>query len=131
MMSIIYLLAALALGLAGALVFAALTARWRIAVDLTPVEHAIVAVAVQTGWALAVGDWWAGAAIGIALFVGREHAQAEARYIAAHGGSRRATPRLPELGALSPSVWRVGDVLDVAAPAAATLILAGVLYAAA
>jgi hypothetical protein len=99
--------------------------------DVTPLEHAAIAIGVQAAWAALTGDWWAGAAIGIALFVGREHAQAEARYIAAHGGSRRATPRLPELGALSPSVWRVGDVLDVAAPAAATLILAGVLYAAA
>lgn len=46
MTALLILTAALFAGLALALVFATLTARWRIAVDLTPVEHALIAAAV-------------------------------------------------------------------------------------
>jgi len=121
--------AALLAGLALALGFAALTVRWRIRIDLTPVEHAIVAAAAQAGWGFATGDWWAGAAIGIALFVGREHAQAEYHYINAHGGSRYAT-RLPaEIGCLHPRYWHMGSVLDLAVPAAICIAIAGAAHA--
>jgi hypothetical protein len=92
--------------------------------DLTPIEHAIVAAAAQAGWGFATGDWWAGAAIGTAIFIGREHAQAEYRYIGAHGGSRYATPRPAEIGCLHPKYWRIGDVLDVLVPAAACCVIA-------
>jgi hypothetical protein len=129
MTAALILLAALAAGLALALGFAALTARLRIRIDLTPVEHAIVAAAVQAGWGLATGDWWAGAAIGIALFLGREHAQAEDRYIDANGGSRYDTPMPAEIGCLHPRYWDIGSVLDIAAPAAACIAIAGVAHA--
>jgi hypothetical protein len=81
--------------------------------DLTPIEHAIVAAAAQAGWG-----------IGTAIFIGREHAQAEYRYIGAHGGSRYATPRPAEIGCLHPKYWRIGDVLDVLVPAAACCVIA-------
>jgi hypothetical protein len=121
--------AALFAGLVLALGFAALVARWRIRIDLTPVEHAIVAAAAQAGWGYATGDWWAGAAIGIALFVGREHAQAEYRYINAHGGNRYATPLPAEIGCLHPRYWSLGSVLDIAVPAAVCIAIAGVAHA--
>ncbi|TXF11941.1 hypothetical protein [Pelomicrobium methylotrophicum] len=98
-------------------------------IDMTPIGHALIAAAVQAAWGLAVGDWWAGAVIGTAIFVGREHAQAEYQYIAIHGGLRYMAPWPPELGALHPLLWRRTDVLDLAAPAAATLIIAGVMHA--
>jgi hypothetical protein len=122
-------IAALFAGLTLALGFAALTAHWRIRIDLTPVEHAIVAATVQAGWGFATGDWWAGAAIGIAIFIGREHAQAEDRYIDAHGGSRYATPRPAEIGCLQPRYWDMGSVLDLAVPVAVCIAIAGVAYA--
>jgi hypothetical protein len=85
--------AALFAGLVLALGFTALTARLRVHIDLTPVEHAIVAAA-QAGWGYATGDWWAGAAIGIAIFIGREHAQAEYRLyrlgLSGHGFATQA-----------------------------------------
>lgn len=94
--------------------------------DLTPLEHAVIAVVIQAGWAFAAGDWWAGAAIGIAVFAGREHAQAEYRYIRAHGGNRYATPRLPEIACLHPRWWSLGSVLDVIVPALACVVLAAI-----
>ena len=38
-------------------------------------EHAGFALLMQIAIALPTGNWWAGAAFGIAFFLGREHAQ--------------------------------------------------------
>lgn len=130
MTALLILAAALFAGLALAFAFSALTARWRITVDLTPIEHALVAAAVQVGWGLTAGDWIAGGVMGVLLFVGREHAQAEYRYINAHGGSRYATPRAPEIGCLHPRYWSTGSVLDIAVPAAACLAIGVFAHAA-
>lgn len=54
MTALLILTAALFAGLALALVFATLTARWRIAVDLTPVEHALIAL-IAAAVCLAIG----------------------------------------------------------------------------
>jgi hypothetical protein len=121
--------AALFAGLVLALGFAALTARLRVHIDLTPVEHAIVAAAAQSGWGYATGDWWAGAAIGIALFIGREHAQAEYRCIDANSGSQYATKMPAKIGCLHPRYWDIGSVLDIAAPAAVCTAIAGAAHA--
>jgi hypothetical protein len=128
MMSVVsVVIAALFVGFALALVLTTLTVRWHVSIDLSPVEHAIVATAVQSGWGLATGDWWSGAAIGISIFIGREHAQAEYRYIAANGGSRYSTPLQPEIGCLQPRYWKVGDVLDLLMPVAACVIVAALV----
>lgn len=95
--------------------------------DITPVEHAVIAVVVQTAWALLTGDWWAGAAIGTAIFIGREHAQAEYRYVDANGGKRYETPLPPEIGCLRSRYWDVGSILDVVAPAVACVGVAAVV----
>ena len=129
MTALLILTAALFAGLALALVFATLAARWRIAVGLTPVEHALIAAAVQVGWGLTAGDWIAGGVMGVLLFVGREHAQAECRYINAHGGSRHATPREPAIGCLHPRYWSTGSVLDIVVPAAVCLAIGVIAHA--
>lgn len=116
--------AALVLGLAAALSTAAVSRWLRIRIDITPIEHALAAVAIQCVWAMSTGDWWGGAAIGIGTFIGREHAQAEYRYIDAHGGSRYTTPHPPELGCLHPRYWTLDSVLDFAVPAAAVIAIA-------
>lgn len=121
---IVIMLFSLAAALALALMLAAVSRWLRIRIDLTPIEHAVAAVAVQSGWALAMGDLWAGAALGIAIFVGREHAQAEYRYIHANGGNRYATPLPAELACLHPRWWSKDSVLDVVVPASACLALA-------
>lgn len=40
-------------------------------------EHILYALAMQIPIGLITGDYWAGAAAGIAFFIGREHAQRE------------------------------------------------------
>lgn len=94
--------------------------------DVTPLEHAAIAIGVQAAWAALTGDWWAGAAIGTAIFVGREHAQSESRL-------RKASLARGDfwdvLRAFRPAIWRRGDVLDVAMPAVATVTIAGAIHA--
>lgn len=95
--------------------------------DTTPLQHAAVALVLQLiTWRL-TGDAWLGAALAVALFAGREHAQAEHRHIQRTGGTRAATA-LPWLGALRPAVWRVGDVLDLLVPAVAVTALAAAIH---
>jgi hypothetical protein len=93
----------------------------------TNFEHALWALGIQVTLALLTGDWWLGAAVGIAVFVGREHSQAEERYIKANGGERYGTPIRAEFGAFLPRYWDVDSVLDVAVPAAACVALAAVM----
>jgi len=45
----------------------------------TNFEHAGFAVLMQLAIGLPTGNWWAGACFGIAFFLGREHAQAQAK----------------------------------------------------
>ena len=47
----------------------------------TNIEHLIYALLMQAVLGLLTGNWWIGAAFGAAWFIGREHAQAEYRYI--------------------------------------------------
>lgn len=85
--------------------------------------HPIMALCLQAAVGLATGDWWAGAALGAALFLGREHAQAEYRWIETFGLHRRAN--MPWWGGFDPRVWRHLDSwTDWLAPLAAVLTVA-------
>lgn len=86
--------------------------------------HTIIALAAQLAIALATGDWWLGAAWGAALFVGREIAQAEYRWIERFGHGRRAN--LPLLGGFDRRVWNAKSLLDWIAPAVAVVALAAI-----
>ena len=70
---------------------------------LFELEHLLIAVAVQTAVGFATGNWWTGAALGAGIFIGREHAQAEYRWIKLYGQGRRAN--LPWWGWLDRRVW--------------------------
>ena len=88
--------------------------------NLTSFEHAAFAVAIQIAIGLLSGDWWAGAAAGAFFFVGREHAQAEYRYISAFGGGRRIN--MPWWGGFDRRVWTKLDAwLDWLVPCVAVL----------
>ena len=89
----------------------------------TSIEHAIYAMLMQAAIGLLTGDWLAGAAFGVAFFAGREHAQAEDRYIAANGGKRYETPVPAEFGALHPKYWSKDSVLDLILPAMACAVI--------
>ena len=72
--------------------------------DLSPVYHALLALAAQTAIGLLTGNWWAGAAFGAAFYLGREHAQAEHRWIKSFGDGRRSN--MPWYGGFDYRVWR-------------------------
>lgn len=89
--------------------------------------HALLALALQASLGLSTGNWWAGAALGAGLFLGREHAQAEYRWIAAYTpDGRRAS--MPWWGGFDPRVWRKLDAwADWLLPLVAVVALAAFL----
>lgn len=88
----------------------------------THFEHIIYALLMQLPFGL-FGYWWIGAALAIGFFVGREHAQAEERYIKANGGVRENV-KWPEFGALQPKLWNTDSILDFVAPALCVVLIA-------
>lgn len=93
--------------------------------DWTPAQHALIALACAgIGWIC--GSVEAGAAFGAALFIGREHTQAEYRWIERYGNGKR--DNMPIWGGVDPRVWDMGSLLDVAAPVLAGAVLLGGLY---
>jgi hypothetical protein len=89
--------------------------------------HIAWALGIQVVIGLLTGNWWAGAAAGSFMFIGREYTQAEYRYIKANGGSRSTTPYLPEIAALHPKWWNRDSVLDWLLPVAVTVAVALVI----
>ena len=75
-----------------------------VAINRTHIEHAAVALVIQIALSLITGNIWVGAAAGSFFFIGREHDQAEYRWIKAFGCGHRAN--LPLFGGLDPRVWR-------------------------
>lgn len=87
--------------------------------NVTNLQHAIIALAMQVVIGMLSSNWWAGAAFGAAFFIGREITQAEYRWISAYGKGQRAN--MPEWGGLDPRVWNHLDSwLDWIVPAIAT-----------
>jgi hypothetical protein len=90
-------------------------------IDYTPLEHVAIALAFTLlGWIS--GDVWAGCMFGCGLFVGREHAQAEYRWVEEYGYGKRNN--MPWYGGFDPLVWDVGSILDVVCAVAAAALLA-------
>lgn len=89
-------------------------------------EHFAAALLIQAFIGFATNNWWAGAALGAGVFIGREHAQAEYKWIERYGQGRRAN--LPWWGWADPRVWDVHSWFwNLSLPIAAVLILAGVM----
>lgn len=84
--------------------------------------HAALALLVQAAIGLLTGNWWAGAAFGVGLYIGREHAQAEYRWIERYGFGVRAN--MPWHGGFQGRVWTIKSVVDAIAPAAAVIFVA-------
>ena len=90
--------------------------------NLTSLEHVVWATGMLLVVTLLTGDVTAGAAAGAFFFLGREHAQAEYRWIEQFGSGRRAN--LPWWGAFDLRVWRHLDSwLDWIAPMAAMIFI--------
>jgi hypothetical protein len=84
--------------------------------------HGALALLMQAVIGLSTGNWWAGAALGVGLFIGREHAQAEYRWIERYGLGIRAN--MPWHGGLQGRVWNIKSFLDMIIPTALTIIVA-------
>lgn len=82
--------------------------------DFTPLYHAISAIAMQLIIGALTGNFWAGAAFGAAFYIGREHTQAEYRWIKLFGEGKRAN--MPWWGGFDKKAWDTGSVLDFVAP---------------
>lgn len=88
-------------------------------------EHVALALIVQAVVGLSTRNWWAGAALGSAYFLGREVAQAEYRWIEQFGNGLRAN--MPWWGPLDLRVWpKLDQWVDWMAPIAGTCIVAGI-----
>jgi hypothetical protein len=88
----------------------------------TTLEHILIAVSIQLIIGLLTGNWWAGAAAGSFLFIGREHAQAESRWISLFGNHKRIN--MPWYGGFDKRVWtHLDSWCDWVAP---TLAVVGV-----
>ncbi len=70
--------------------------------DTTPYQHAAIAVAIQVLLGTLTGDWLMGGCLAAGLFIGREHTQAEYRYIELYAGGKRAN--MPWYGGFMPCV---------------------------
>jgi len=89
-------------------------------------QHTIMALIAQAAIGLLTGNWWAGAALGSAYFIGREVAQAEYRWIEHYGNGRRAN--MPWWGRFDQRVWpKLDQWLDWFAPLLATCAVAWVV----
>ena len=80
----------------------------------TNFEHAGYAALMQLAIGLVTGDWFAGACFGIAFFVGREHAQAQAKL----GYTFKTT-----FQAFDVRKWSLDSQLDLLFPTSACLII--------
>ncbi|BBC71546.1 conserved hypothetical protein [Altererythrobacter sp. B11] len=82
-------------------------------------EHMLLALAVQAAVGLLTRNWWAGAALASAYFIGREVAQAEYRWIELYGHGLRAN--MPWWGPFDLRVWtKLDQWLDWIGPVLAT-----------
>ncbi|WP_302409620.1 hypothetical protein [Comamonas kerstersii] len=89
--------------------------------DLTPLLHAAITLAAQAVVGLLTGDWLAGGVLACFWWFGREHAQAEYRWISAVGTGQRAA--MPWWGGFDPRAWNMPSVLDWLVPVVACVLL--------
>ena len=83
-------------------------------IDLSPLYHAIAAVALQCAVGMVFGDWFIGGALGCVWFIAREHTQAEYRWVAQIGNGKRAN--MPWWGGFDLRSWDAASVLDWLVP---------------
>lgn len=86
---------------------------------MTYLEHILAALLLQAAVGLTTRNWWAGAALASAYFIGREVAQAEYRWIELYGAGLRAN--MPWWGPFDLRVWtKLDPWIDWLGPVVAT-----------
>jgi hypothetical protein len=82
-------------------------------------QHIVAALVIQIVIGLLTKNWWAGAAIASAYFIGREFSQAEYRWIEHFGRGHRAN--MPWWGPFDLRVWtKLDPWVDWLGPVVAT-----------
>jgi len=76
--------------------------------------HALITIAIQAAIGHLTGNWLVGGLFAAGFYTGREHAQAEYRWIERFGGGRRAN--MPWWGGFDRRVWNAKSVSDFALP---------------
>ena len=71
---------------------------------IAELEHLVIAMTIQAICGFFTGDFILGGVFASAFFFGREHAQAEERWIGRHGGKREG---MPYFAGFYLSVWDV------------------------
>ena len=79
--------------------------------DISPLLHALCAVAAQILVGLFTGNWAYGAIAGCTFFIAREHTQAEYRWIEMFGHGKRMN--MPWWGGFDPRAWDVASLMDL------------------
>jgi hypothetical protein len=87
--------------------------------DISPVYHALMAVAGQTIIGTRYSLWGVGGTLGCLWFIAREHTQAEYRWIAMLGHGKRAN--MPWWGGFDLRVWDMASLLDWLVPMVACI----------
>lgn len=94
--------------------------------DWTVLQHIIIALALTGLIGRVTGNYWAGACLGIGIFLGREHAQAEYRWIETFGNHLRAN--MPWWGGFDYRAWNWPSLFDWITPTVAAIGLAWFCY---
>lgn len=90
---------------------------------MTYLQHIVLALCIQAAIGVTTTNWWAGAGVACAYFIGREVAQAEYRWIERLGSGLRRN--MPWWGPLDPRVWTTLDQsVDWLGPILATTVVA-------
>lgn len=90
--------------------------------DFTPLEHILIALAIQAAFGFGLRNWLAGWCAGAFLFIGREHAQAEYFYIEHFANGVRADA--PIFFGFYAKSWGIGNLLDFVLP----VVACGLVY---
>lgn len=85
-------------------------------------EHPAYALLFMAIIGLLTGNWFAGACVGSAFFIGREHAQSEYRVIEHFYEGKRAN--MPWYGGFEPRGWDMKSMLDWILPTVLTMTIA-------
>ncbi|EFT2697600.1 TPA: hypothetical protein JZ819_000298 [Escherichia coli] len=89
--------------------------------DISPLLHAVAAVAAQAAIGISYGDWKTGGLLGCIWFIAREHTQTEYRWIAQFGAGKRSN--MPWWGGFTWRVWNIPSLLDWLVPVLACAVV--------
>lgn len=92
--------------------------------NLTHLEHTVVAILIQLIYGILTDDWCIGAVAAIFFFIGREHSQAEDRWI--YKFSIKGREGAPFYCGLDPRVWykEYDAILDWIIPSIVVITIA-------